>query len=158
MTKVAIIGNGGGGKSTLARRLAAATGLPVHEIDDIQWQQPGWVPVPADVVRVRHERILAEAGWIIDGWGPWDAVERRFAAADTVIVVDMPLVRHYWWATKRALRTRRYPLVRLYRTLWFVHRQAMPRVRLAVIGLPGTTVVWLRSPAAMARLVAEVAG
>ncbi len=40
MTRVAIIGNAGGGKSTMARKLAAARGLPYFAVDKFQWR-PG---------------------------------------------------------------------------------------------------------------------
>ncbi len=33
MTQVAVIGNAGGGKSTLSRRLSQAIGLPLYSID-----------------------------------------------------------------------------------------------------------------------------
>jgi MoxR-like ATPase len=36
MRRVAIIGNAGGGKSTLARTLGAALALPFHEVDLLQ--------------------------------------------------------------------------------------------------------------------------
>ena len=36
MTRVAIIGNAGGGKSTLARLLGQKHGLPVHEVEIIR--------------------------------------------------------------------------------------------------------------------------
>ena len=139
-------GNGGGGKSVLARHLGALVGLPVHEIDDIQWIQPGWVAVAEDEVRHRHDEILSRQRWLIDGWGPWDTIESRFAQADTIIVVDMPLWRHYLWATRRALQTRRYPVVRLYRAMWKVHHAAMPRVRQLMMGQADTRVVYLRTP------------
>jgi hypothetical protein len=38
MKRVAIFGNAGGGKSTLARELAAITGLPLHVIDKIRFR------------------------------------------------------------------------------------------------------------------------
>ena len=37
MRKVAVFGNAGAGKSTLARRLAEITGLPLYPIDMIQF-------------------------------------------------------------------------------------------------------------------------
>ena len=44
-----ILGRGGAGKSTLARRLGEVTGLPVVELDTLFWQAglsapalPGW--------------------------------------------------------------------------------------------------------------------
>src|SRR5205823_5961935 len=103
MSRVAIIGNAGGGKSTLARRLSRAKGLPLHVIDRIQWK-PGWVAAPAEEVRRPHEEILAQERWIIDGWGGRENIEARFAAADTIIYVDHPLYVHYWWAMKRQLQ------------------------------------------------------
>jgi adenylate kinase family enzyme len=38
MKKVAIFGNAGGGKSTLSRRLAEITGLPLYILDIIQFR------------------------------------------------------------------------------------------------------------------------
>ncbi len=37
MKRVAIFGNTGGGKSTLAKRLSEVTGLPLHPLDLIQF-------------------------------------------------------------------------------------------------------------------------
>jgi len=39
--RIAVIGNSGGGKSTLARKLAAKRGLPYAEIDALLWR-PNW--------------------------------------------------------------------------------------------------------------------
>ena len=41
MKKVAVFGNAGGGKSTLARRLAEITGLPLYPIDIIKYREAG---------------------------------------------------------------------------------------------------------------------
>jgi adenylate kinase family enzyme len=40
MSRIAIIGNAGGGKSTLARKLAKQRGLRHIEIDRLLWQGP----------------------------------------------------------------------------------------------------------------------
>ena len=37
MSRIAIIGNAGGGKSLLARHLGQSLGLPFHAIDDLRW-------------------------------------------------------------------------------------------------------------------------
>ncbi len=100
MTRVVIIGNAGGGKSTLARELGKALGLPVHSIDNIQWQ-PGWVSTPAQEFNLLHQRLIEGEKWIIDGFGPLHEAGLRFDAADTIVFVDLPLWRHYWWAAKR---------------------------------------------------------
>jgi len=100
MTRIAIIGNAGGGKSTLARQLHARLNLPLHAVDRIQWR-PGWQPSPADEVADVHATWINSPRWIIDGWGDWPLIEARFARADTIIFVDFPLWRHTWWAIKR---------------------------------------------------------
>src|SRR3569832_2032228 len=94
MKRVAIFGNAGGGKSTLAKRLAEITGLPLHPIDSITYQ-PGGGEIPhAEYLEV-HARLLRNELWIIDGFGCPTSAWQRFAAADTLIYVDLPLFRHY---------------------------------------------------------------
>ncbi len=104
MERIAVIGNGGGGKTTLCLRLHDVLHLPVYEIDQIQFK-PGWVRTPLDEVREKHNVILREGHWIIDGWGPWDAIEKRFELADTIIFVDFPLQTHLCWAMKRQIQS-----------------------------------------------------
>ena len=141
LERIAIIGNAGGGKSVLARALAHARGLPLHTIDDVQWR-PGWVRAPLEDVAAAHAAWLDEPRWIIDGWGSWDLIERRFAAADTVVVVDFPLWQHYRWALQRqaeailGLRSDWPPpgcrasvvTFELLRVMRWVHREARPRL------------------------------
>ena len=42
MERVMIIGCGGAGKSTLARKLGEKTGLPVVHLDQIWWAPGNW--------------------------------------------------------------------------------------------------------------------
>ena len=42
--------------------------------------------------------------WIIDGFGCRKSAWERFAAADTLVYIDLPLVTHAWWVTKRLFR------------------------------------------------------
>ena len=58
MKRVAIIGSGGAGKSTLARALGAKTGLPVVHLDRLYWQA-GWVAVSNEVWLERQHELLA---------------------------------------------------------------------------------------------------
>jgi adenylate kinase family enzyme len=41
MNRIAIIGNGAGGKTTLARALSTATGIPVCHVDTLQFTAGG---------------------------------------------------------------------------------------------------------------------
>ena len=100
MQRVAILGNAGGGKSTLARRLHGQLGLPMFGVDEIQWR-PGWTAAPEDEVRRQLMAIQASDRWVIEGIGPWDVVEDRVARADTVVLVDLPVWMHHWLAAAR---------------------------------------------------------
>lgn len=104
MKRVAVFGNTGGGKSTLARRLSELTRLPLYPLDVIQYRAGGG-QVPDDEYRKAHVDLLRRDAWIIDGYGSVASSSERFAAADTLIYIDLPLSIHYWWVTKRLLRS-----------------------------------------------------
>jgi adenylate kinase family enzyme len=139
--RVVVIGNGGGGKSTLARRLAERYGLAWCSVDQIQWE-PGWEPASeADVSR--HLRtVMAGDRWIIDGWGPWPSLEDRMVLSDTIIFVDLPLWMHFWLAAERQIAIakgadRTDPVAgcddlaitrRLFETIWHVDQELKPRL------------------------------
>lgn len=89
MERVLVIGSPGAGKSTIARKLRDALGLPLVYLDMI-WHKP-------DGTTVTHEefnRLLDEAlrgeRWIIDG-NYLRTLERRLERCDTVIFLDMPV-------------------------------------------------------------------
>lgn len=104
MQRVLVIGSGGAGKSTFARKLGEATGLPVVHLDACYWR-PGWDPTPkVEWIRTVDE-IAARAEWIMDGnYG--GTLDRRLAACDTVIFLDLPRVICLWRALWRSVRYR----------------------------------------------------
>jgi adenylate kinase family enzyme len=86
--RVAVVGCGGAGKSTFARRLNEVTGLPLYHLDQLHWR-PGWIAPPEDEWRRTQVDLAALDEWIIDGnYGK--EFEIRFARADTVIVLALP--------------------------------------------------------------------
>jgi len=102
MKRVVILGPGASGKSTLAKRLGEITGLRVIELDKIFWQ-PGLVRIPRDKWVELQLKLVGESGWIMDGdLGPYDAIEVRLRAADTVIFLDFSLFRCAWRAIRRS--------------------------------------------------------
>ena len=103
MNRVAVFGNAGGGKSTLARQLAEITGLPLHIIDMLQFRQHG-AAVPHDEYVASHRALLEQETWIIDGYGDTVTAWERFSRADTLVYVDFPLPVHYWRVTKRLIQ------------------------------------------------------
>jgi len=102
MKRVAVFGNAGGGKSTLSRKLAEITGLPLYTIDKMQWKEGG-DPVPQEEFLAAHASLMREDAWIIDGYGSTALAWERFEKADTLVHVDLPVTTHYWWVTKRFL-------------------------------------------------------
>jgi hypothetical protein len=70
MKRVVILGPGASGKSTLAARLSAITGLSVIQLDKVFWR-PGLVPTPRDQWVKIQQMLVEEDGWIMDGiWDP----------------------------------------------------------------------------------------
>jgi hypothetical protein len=100
MKRVAVFGNAGGGKSTLARKLAALTGLPLHALDLIAFKAGGDA-VEEDEYLKSHAEILRQENWIIDGYGSVASAFERFEVADTLIYIDLPRFTHYRWVLKR---------------------------------------------------------
>lgn len=158
MRRVAVFGNAGGGKSTLARRLAEITGLPLHVIDKIQYR-PGGEKVPHERYLEAHADLLRQEAWIIDGFGCVASAWERFAAADTLVHVDLPLAVHHWWVTKRLITgifadPEGWPAgspiwsssVSSYKVLWRCHRWLTPRYRQFVAEASSKRVHHLRSP------------
>ena len=91
MRRVAIIGNAGSGKTTLARRLAAECGAPVLDLDTIAWE-PGQPAQPrASDAAVRDVRAFCAAheSWVIEGcYG--DLVEAVLDGAVELVFLNLP--------------------------------------------------------------------
>ena len=89
---------------------------------------------------------LRRDGWIIDGFGGAAVAWERFAAADTLIYVDLPLLTHYIWVTKRLIKglfanPKGWPedsplwssTLNSYRVIPLCHRDLTPKYRALVV-------------------------
>ncbi|PMH28294.1 adenylate kinase [Vibrio lentus] len=103
MKKIAVFGKPGSGKSTISKALAAATGLPLHQLDSIAYKPNGEL-VEREIFKDVHDKIISSETWIIDGLGPIGAFNQRLDAADTLIYIDLPYAVSYWFVTKRFLK------------------------------------------------------
>ena len=126
----------------------------------IEWRAGG-EKVPHDEYLTAHEALLARDAWIIDGFGCKASAWQRFAAADTLVYVDLPLLNHFAWVTKRLVKgmfvnpegwPERSPILRgsmsSYRVLWPCHKHLTPKYRELVAAESGRRQVHhLRSPA-----------
>ncbi len=165
--RVAIIGNAGGGKSTLARKIAKALDIPLTHVDSVQYQS-GWERTDtAECDRILHA-AAGQASWVIDGFGSDHLIEQRIQLADTVVLIDFPLWRHYWWAGKRQWAARHgqrnelpencpeFSLThtrKLFGIMWLVHRDYTPWFRKLLEHKSGNGhVVIIRQPAQWNRL------
>jgi adenylate kinase family enzyme len=169
MKKVAIFGDTGGGKSTLARRLAELTRLPLYPLDLIQYR-PGGGEVPCQDYLRAHADLLDKDEWIIDGFGCVASAWERFVAADTLIYVDLPLTTHYWWVTKRLIkaafaRPEGWPenspvwesTINSYKVVWRCHRRLTPRYRQLVADVANSKRVHhIKSPTQIAAFLNAV--
>jgi hypothetical protein len=102
MQRVVILGRGGAGKSTFARKLGNAMGLPVIELDQHFWQ-PGLIPLQRERWIEIQQKRANEGRWIMDGdLGKYDELCVRLQAADTVLVLDFSLLRCLVRALRRS--------------------------------------------------------
>ncbi|MGH6956891.1 MAG: hypothetical protein ACREEW_09545, partial [Caulobacteraceae bacterium] len=107
--RIAVLGGAGAGKSTLARRLGEALGLPVAHLDILVYG-PGWTRRAPDEVRARLSAALGDEGWIVDGtYG--EAHDLTLPHADLVIWIDQPAWLRLWrcWRKTRLNRGRARP-------------------------------------------------
>jgi len=88
MKKIAVIGSGSSGKSTLARKLGALLHIKAFHLDVLFWK-PGWVGVTKEEQRLVQSELVKRKTWIIDGnYG--GTMDIRLNNADTIIFLDMP--------------------------------------------------------------------
>ena len=129
MKRVIVIGAPGSGKSTLSRRLAAATGLPHIELDKLAFKDDGHM-IPREDWLAINEELSSRDRWIIDG--PYMAsLDMRLKRADTVIVVQPGRFRCFYQWIKREARSKDQWLRWRWRALhvvWSWAGVAMPRI------------------------------
>ena len=169
MKKIAVFGNAGGGKSTLARKLAHLTDIPLYPVDMIQYPSAD-AKLPHDQYLKAHAELLQADAWIIDGFGCRTSAWERFSHADTLVYVDLPLYVHLWWVTKRLFKgvytaPEGWPVgspmisstISSYRALWLCHRHLTPEYRKFVSSAtPAKRVYHLKSPAEIDAFLKDV--
>ena len=172
--RITVYGPAGSGKTTLARDLGAALGLPVVELDAIFHARAGWVDLSTAEFRARVSAVLAEHadGWVIEGnYGM--VRDLILSRADTVVWLRLPFRTVYrrlaWRTLTRSMRNeelwngnretwRQTLLTRDSMLLWGIRawRRTPRRTREALATIPHqATVIELRTPREVAALTAR---
>lgn len=167
MKRVLVIGSGGAGKSTFARRLGALLGLEVVHLDSLYWH-PGWVETPKDIWRERVAELLRGDAWVLDG-NYSGTLEERLAACDAVIFLDLPRTLCLWRVLKRGLLYRgrsrpdmapgcpERPTLAFLRWVWQYPARTRPKVlRLLAAYGEGREVFRLRTSAEVEEFLARL--
>ena len=85
MNKILITGNTGSGKTTVSGAIGRAFNIPVYSLDSVVWTS-GWTKASAVERRKETEKIISNQSWVVDG-----VCSRTLKAADTIVVLDLPL-------------------------------------------------------------------
>lgn len=101
--RILILGRTGSGKTTLARELAAALGVPHVELDSLYFG-PEFSRAPLSLLRERTSAAITADRWVTDG-NKRAVRDLVWPRADTIIWLDYTLYVTFWRLAKRA-RTR----------------------------------------------------
>jgi adenylate kinase family enzyme len=89
MKRVAVLGHGASGKSTLAAEIGNKLHIPVFHTDKLFWND-NWQYKSFEERQSIQNEVLEKETWVIDGIAPSRLANDRIKAADTVILLDMP--------------------------------------------------------------------
>lgn len=102
MKRIMVTGvSAGAGKSTFARKLGRALGLPVYHLDAMYWT-PGWIEASFDAFVTAQAEVVSRDAWIIEG-NYAKTYDLRSASADMVIYLELPLSVCLYRVVKRWL-------------------------------------------------------
>ena len=166
MKKVLVIGPGGAGKSTVARRLGELLHLEVQHLDRFYWRA-GWQEPPKDDWVHTINELARGDSWIMDG-NYSGTLARRLEACDTVVFLDLPRRICLWSVIKRLVMYRNTTRpdmadgcpehfnLKFLVWIWNYPKRSRPRiVRLLGEERNSRKAIWLRTPAQIDRFLAD---
>ncbi len=100
--RINVVGTAGSGKTTFAKRLAAARKLPCIEMDALFWK-PDWTEAADDEFFPKLEAAVAGDDWVLDG-NYSRSRPIKWARVDVVVFIDLPFLQTIGRVTARTLR------------------------------------------------------
>jgi adenylate kinase family enzyme len=86
--RILVYGVTGSGKTALAARISAVTGIPWHAVDDLTWE-PGWIEVQDGEQQRRTAAICDGERWVLDAaYGRW--LHIPLARVELIVALDYP--------------------------------------------------------------------
>ena len=168
MRKVLVIGSAGAGKTVLATKLGALTGLPVVHLDALHWK-PGWVGMPSDAWKRTVAEVAQRECWIMDGnYG--GTMDERLEACDTVVFLAFPRLPCLYRVFKRFVTYRgktrpdlhpgcpeMFPDIEFLSWIWTYPEEKMPKILERLRSYGGRKEVFiLRTPRAVEGFLTEM--
>jgi adenylate kinase family enzyme len=167
MKRILVIGSGGAGKSTFAKRLGGILKIEVIHLDSLYWN-PGWVEPPKQEWKKTIEQLITRTCWIIDG-NYSATLDLRFEACDTVIFLDTARTICLWRVIKRLAQYRnksrpdmaegcveRFNLGFMF-WVWGYPKRTRPKIiSMLNDNSHNKEVIWLRTDAETERFLAEI--
>lgn len=165
--RILVIGSGGAGKSTIARRLGEIIGLPVIHLDRHYWQ-PGWKEPEESWWFEKVRELAAGERWIMDG-SYSRTLHLRVPRSDAIVMLDLPRLVCIAGALGRLIRQRGQvredmapgcpesfdPAFLMW--IWRYPRRSRPEVLRAIESArPDVETTTLRSRAEATRFLADV--
>ncbi len=100
-SRILIYGVTGSGKTTLAKRLSAKTGIPWHSVDGLTYEA-NWVQAPDHEQRRRISAICEGQAWILDtAYAKW--IDVPLQRVELIVALDYPRIVSLFRLFRRTL-------------------------------------------------------